>query len=95
MKNLDSDDESIIAYGKKRKAMSPQKAASMRSRMVAWMESPCRCCLVAGAKMSMSRWKRSHQKGAESSMDGQEVVALTMARNTAFWRFEKALRFRE
>ena len=26
----------------KRKAMSPQKAASMRSRMVAWMESPCR-----------------------------------------------------
>ena len=28
-------------------------------------------------------------------MDGQEVVALTMARNTAFWRFKKALRFRE
>jgi hypothetical protein len=38
----------------------------------------------------MSRWKRSHQKGAESSRDGQEVVATTMARNTAFWRFEKA-----
>ena len=73
-----------------RKEMSPENAASMRSRIVAWMERPLHCFLVAGAKMSMSRWKRSHQKGAESSRDGQEVVATTMARNTAFWRFEKA-----
>ena len=36
------------------------------------------------AKMSMSRWKRSHQKGAESSRDGQEVVAMTMARRLWF-----------
>jgi hypothetical protein len=33
--------------------------------------------------MSMSRWKRSHQKGAEASMEGQLVVATTMARKMA------------
>ena len=34
---------------------------------------------VDGAKMSMSRWRRSHQKGAVSSMVEQLVVEMVMA----------------
>ena len=39
--------------------------------------------------------ERSHQKGAESSSEGQEVLATTMARIMALWRFKKAERFRD
>jgi hypothetical protein len=54
-------------------SMSPEKAALIRTLMVVWMEDlPC-CCIVDGAKMSMSRWRRSHQKGADDSGDDEEV----------------------
>ena len=79
----------------KRKAMSPQNAASMRSRIEPWMDRPWRCWRVAGAKISMSRWKSSHQKGAESLIESEDVVETTMARMSAAWRLEKAERFRD
>ena len=45
----------------------------MRSWMVFWMEDlPC-CCIVDGAKMSMSRGGRSHKKGADEVGDDEEV----------------------
>ncbi len=53
------------------------------------MEVSDRCCRVEGAKMSMSRWRRSHQKGAESSMEEQLVVAVTIARMIAPCRMVK------
>jgi len=60
--------------------MSPENAASMRSRIVFCIEESERCLRVDGAKISMSRWRRSHQKGAVSSMVGQLVLETTMAR---------------
>ena len=64
----------------KRYAMSPENATSMRSLIVFCIEESERCLRVDGAKMSMSRWRRSHQKGAVSSMVGQLVLETTMAR---------------
>jgi hypothetical protein len=63
-----------------RYAMSPENAASMQSRIVFCIEESERCLLVDGAKMCMSRWRRSHQKGAVSSMVGWLVLEMTMAR---------------
>ena len=51
----------------------------MRSWIVFWIEESERCLRIDGAKMSMSRWRRSHQKGAVSSMVEQLVVETTMA----------------
>jgi hypothetical protein len=45
--------------------------------------------------MSMSRWRRSHQKGAVSPMEEQLVLAVTMARMTAVCRLMKEDLFRE
>ena len=52
----------------------------MRSRIVFCIEESDHCLRVGGAKISMSRWRRSHQKGAVSSMVGQLVLETTMAR---------------
>ena len=61
--------------------MSPEEAASIRSRIVFWIEELERCLCVDGAMMSMSRWRRSHQKGVVLvlSMVEQLVVETTMA----------------
>ncbi len=57
----------------KRYLMSSKEAALVQLWMVVWMEDlPC-CCIVDGAKMSMSRWRRSHQKGADDADDEEEV----------------------
>ena len=53
----------------KRKAISPQYAASIRSRMVSPIEMWLRCSLVEGAKMSISRWNSNHHKGAVQSTE--------------------------
>ena len=66
----------------KRHAMSPENAASMRSRIVFCIEESERCLRVDGAKMSMSRWRWSHQKGAVSSMVGQLVLETILSRMT-------------
>jgi hypothetical protein len=62
----------------KRYTMSQENAASMRSRIVFCIEESERCLHVDGAKLS--RWRRSHQKGAVLSMVGQLVLETTMAR---------------
>ena len=64
----------------KRYAMSPENEASMRPRIVFCIEESEHCLRVDGAKMSMSRWRRSHQKRAVSSMVGKLVLETTMAR---------------
>jgi len=60
--------------------MSSENAALMRSWIVFCIEESERCLRVDGANMSMSRWRRSHQKEAVSSMVGQLVLETTMAR---------------
>ena len=67
----------------------------MRSRIVPCMEVSERCCRVEGANMSMSRCRRSHQKGAVSSMEEQLVLAVTMARMIAVCRLVKEDLLRE
>jgi hypothetical protein len=62
-----------------KKATSPEDKASSLSWMVAWMEEESHCRVVAGEKMSMLRYRRSHQKGAESDGEGQDTVETTMA----------------
>lgn len=47
-------------------SMSPEKIELMRSRIVWGMELLERSAVVEGARMSMSRWNSSHQKGVES-----------------------------
>jgi hypothetical protein len=49
--------------------MSPANAAAILLWMHDWMEMLLRCCVVEGAKMSMSRWRSSHQKGADVALD--------------------------
>ena len=66
----------------KRYAMSPENATSMRSLIVFCIEESERCLRVDGAKMSMSRWRWSHQKGAVSSMVGQLVLETILSRMT-------------
>ncbi len=45
----------------------------MQSWIVFWIEDlPC-CCIVDEVKMSMLRWRRSHQKGADDAGDDEEV----------------------
>ncbi len=70
--------------------MSPEKAASMRSRIVLWIDELERWCHVEGAKMSMSRWRRSHQKGAVLLMNEQLVKEMMMTFMTKVWRLQKA-----
>ena len=50
-----------------RKAMSPENAASMRSRIVAWMERLLRCFLVAGGK-------NEHVKMEEEPPEGGGII---------------------
>ena len=45
--------------------------------------------------MSMSRWRRSHQKGAVLLMEEQLVIAVTMACMTAVCRLVKEDLLRE
>ena len=59
--------------------MSPANAASILSRIQDWIESLLRCCDVEGAKISMSRWSNSHQKGAEVALQVVVVYDVTMA----------------
>jgi hypothetical protein len=63
----------------------------MRSRIVFCIGESERCLRVDGAKMSMSRWRRSHQKGAVLSMVGQLVLETTMARMIDAWRFRRLI----
>ncbi len=44
--------------------MSPEKAASIQSRMVSCIEELFCCLRVKGAKISMSRCRRSNQNGS-------------------------------
>ncbi len=67
----------------------------MRSWIVSWIDELERWCHVEGAKMSMSRWRRSHQKGVVSSMDEQLVEEMTMACMIKAWRLQKADLLRE
>ena len=60
--------------------------ASMRSRIISWIDELEHWCRVEDAKMSMSRWRRSHQKGEMSSMDEQLVEEMTMAHMIEAWR---------
>jgi hypothetical protein len=62
----------------------------MRSRIDSWIDELECWRRVEGAKMSMSRWRRSHQKGVESSMDEQLVEEMTMACMIKAWRLQKA-----
>jgi hypothetical protein len=62
-----------------KKAISPEDNASSLSWMVAWMEEESRWRVVAGEKTSMSRCRRSHQKGTEADGEGHDIVETTMA----------------
>ncbi len=62
----------------------------MRSWIVSWNDELECWRHVEGAKISMSRWRRSHQKGAVSSMDEQLVEEMTMAHKIKAWRLQKA-----
>ncbi len=53
----------------KRYSMSPENVASILSRMDAWMNELLHWCRLDGAKINMSRWRRSHQKGADVSTE--------------------------
>ena len=71
--------------------MSPEKAASMQSQIVLWIDKLEHCwCCVEGAKMSMSSWRRSHQKGAVSLMDEQLGGEMTLSHMIETWRLQKA-----
>ena len=70
--------------------MSLEKAASMQLRIVSWIDELERWCRVEGAKISMSRWRRSHQKGVVSIMDEQLVEEMTMAHMIEAGRLQKA-----
>ncbi len=67
----------------------------MRSWIVSWIGELEHWRRMEGAKMSMSRWRRSHQKGAVSSMDEQLVEETTMAHMIEAWRLQKAGLLRE
>ena len=74
--------------------MSPEKAASIRSRMHICIELLSRLCFVVGAKISMSRWRRSHQNGADVVLlDGCESYEDAMARIIADWSVMKEALF--
>jgi hypothetical protein len=45
------------------------------------MEDLPRCCIVDGAKMNMSRWRRSHQKRVDKAGDDEEVSAVVIERS--------------
>jgi hypothetical protein len=49
--------------------MSPENAALILSWMDALMEEPLHRCQLDGAKINVSRWRRSHQKGADVSKE--------------------------
>jgi hypothetical protein len=51
-----------------RYSMYLEKTASMRLWMVFWMEDLPHWCIVDGVKMSMLRWRSSHQKGADDGV---------------------------
>jgi hypothetical protein len=57
----------------RRYSMLAEKAASILSWMVVWIEDLPHCCILEGAKMSMLRWRRSHQKGGDDAGDDEEV----------------------
>jgi hypothetical protein len=59
--------------------MSPEKAALIRSQMVSCIEELFHCLRVEGAKISMSRCRRSHQEGAVSSMLVLVIELVTIA----------------
>ncbi len=62
----------------------------MRSRIVSWIDELEHWRRLEGARMSMSRWRRSHQKGAVLSMDEQLVKEMTIACMIEAWRLQKA-----
>jgi hypothetical protein len=67
--------------------MLPEKAALILSWMVVRIkDSPC-CCIVEEAKMSMLRWRRSHQKGADDAGDDEEVQTVVIDQSIDAWRF--------
>ncbi len=70
--------------------MSPEKAASIWLRIVSCIEELLRCFQVEGAKISMSRCRRSHQNGAVSSMLVPLVEVVMMAWMIVAWRLQNA-----
>ena len=70
--------------------MSPEKAALIRSWIVPCIEELLRYFRVKGAKISLSRCRRSHQNGAVSSMLVPLVEVVTMAWMIAAWRLQNA-----
>ncbi len=75
--------------------ISPEKGALMRSRIVSWIDEFEHWRRVEGAKKTMSRWRRSHQKGVVSLIDEQLVEEMTMACMIEAWRLQKADLLRE
>ena len=59
--------------------MSPAKAAAILSQMQDCIDSWPLCSLVDGANMSMSRWRRSHQNGAEIAFESAVEYDVAMA----------------
>ncbi len=55
-------------------SMSPDEMELMRLWMVSWIDLWERWVAVEGARTSMSRWKRSHQKEVESMESVYTVV---------------------
>ncbi len=70
--------------------MSPEKAALIWSWIVSCIEELLHCFRVEGAKISMSRCRRSHQNGAASSMLVPLVEVAMMAWMIAAWRLQNA-----
>ena len=75
--------------------MLPVSKQLMRSDIVCWIDLSSFCALVVGAKMSISRCRRSHQMGAVVVLSF-DVVLYAVARHlsTAAWRVWNLALFR-
>ena len=66
--------------------MSPRRQSVMRWRMSLLIDKSSRCSWGVGARMSISRWQRSHQNGAGSAVHsklGREGLYLYDAASMA------------
>ena len=63
--------------------MLPVSKQLMRSDIVCWMDLSSFCALVVGAKMSISRCRRSHQMGAVVELSFDVLYAVARHLSTA------------
>ena len=76
-------------------SMLPASKQLMRSDIVCWIDLSSFCALVVGAKMSISKCKRSHQKGDVVWFAlGVMVYAVARHLSTAAWRVWNLALFR-